>query len=144
VKLDPLEDEGRKLFFSSHREGGAGCFECHSGPHFSDFTFRNNGLQPAPDLNDLGRFGITGKEKDKFLFSTPSLRNVAITSPYMHDGRFENLTEVIEHYNNAAHETPTLDPKLKKKGLQLKATEKKALIAFLQTLTDPQFIDPSK
>ena len=144
VKLDPLEDEGRKLFFSSHRKGGAGCSECHSGPHFSDFTFRNNGLQPAPDLNDFGRFGITGKEKDKFLFSTPSLRNVAITSPYMHDGRFENLTEVIEHYNNAAHETSTLDPKIKKQGLQLKAAEKKALIAFLKTLTDPQFIDSSK
>jgi cytochrome c peroxidase len=85
-----------------------------------------------------------GKEKDKFLFSTPSLRNVAITSPYMHDGRFENLTEVIEHYNTKAHQTPTLDPALKKQGLQLKAKEKKALIAFLKTLTDPQFIEAAK
>ena len=144
VKLGPLEDEGRRLFFTSHQKGGAGCSECHSGPHFSDFTYRNNGLKPAPDLNDLGRYGVTGKLKDKFLFSTPSLRNIAITSPYMHDGRFENLTEVIEHYNTAAHQTPTLDPALKKQGLQLKANEKKAIIAFLQTLTDPQFIDAAK
>ena len=141
VKLDPLEDEGRRLFFTSHESGGTGCSECHSGPHFSDFTFRNNGLRPAPDLNDLGRYGVTGKEKDKLLFSTPSLRNVAITSPYMHDGRFKNLTEVIEHYNTALHQTSTLDPALKKQGLQLTAAEKRALLAFLQTLTDPQFIE---
>lgn len=144
IKLGPLEDEGRRLFFTSHEKGGAGCSTCHSGPHFSDFTFRNNGLRPAPDLNDLGRYGVTGKEEDKLLFSTPSLRNVGITSPYMHDGRFENLAEVIEHYNTKAHQTPTLDPALKKQGLQLRAKEKKALIAFLQTLTDPQFIDAAK
>ena len=144
VKLDPLEDEGRRLFFSSHTKGGAGCFQCHNGPHFSDFAYRNNGLKPALDLNDLGRYEVTGKEEDKFLFSTPSLRNIAITSPYMHDGRFKNLTEVINHYDTAAHQTRTLDPLIKKQGLRLKAEEKKALIAFLQTLTDPQFIDDAK
>ena len=144
VKLNPLEDKGRTLFFTSHEKGGAGCFECHSGPHFSDFAYRNNGLRPDQDLNDLGRYQITGKKKDKFLFSTPSLRNIAITSPYMHAGRFEKLTEVIEHYNNPAHQSPTLDPALKKLGLRLKAEEKKALISFLQTLTDPQFIDDAK
>jgi cytochrome c peroxidase len=62
----------------------------------------------------------------------------------MHDGRFENLTEVINHYDTAAHQTRTLDPLIKKQGLRLKAEEKKALIAFLQTLTDPQFIDDAK
>ena len=144
AKFTPLEDKGRKLFFSSHKNGGAGCFECHNGPHLRDFSYRNNGLKPARDLKDLGRYKVTGKEKDKYLFSTPSLRNIAITSPYMHDGRYEKLADVIEHYNTPLHQSPTLDPRLKKEGLGLNEEEKKALVAFLETLTDPQFIEETE
>ena len=144
AQLSPLEDKGRKLFFTSHQNDGAGCSECHSGPHFRDFSYRNNGLKPARDLNDLGRFKATGKEGDKLLFSTPTLRNIAITSPYMHDGRFEKLADVIDHYNSELHQSPTLDPRLKKRGLGLNEDEKKALIAFLETLTDPQFIEETE
>jgi cytochrome c peroxidase len=95
-------------------------------------------------LNDLGRYKITGNEEDKLLFATPSLRNIALTSPYMHDGRLEKLADVIEHYNSPLHQSPTLDPKLKKQGLELDDGEKKALTAFLETLTDPQFVEETE
>jgi cytochrome c peroxidase len=144
AQFSPLEDQGRKLFFTRHDKGGAGCFECHSGPHFSDFAYRNNGLKPARDLNDLGRYKITGNEKDKLLFATPSLRNIALTSPYMHDGSLEKLADVIEHYNSPLHQSPTLDPNLKNQGLELDDGEKKALTAFLETLTDPQFVEETE
>ena len=139
-KLSKLEESGRKLFFTTHDKGGAGCFQCHSGPHFSDFAYRNNGLPPAEDLNDLGRFKVTKKSKDKLLFSTPSLRNIALTSPYMHDGRFAKLENAVEHYNSKPHLSPTLDSQLKTGGLSLTKTEQEALVAFLETLTDPQFV----
>ncbi|MEN8775061.1 MAG: cytochrome c peroxidase [Akkermansiaceae bacterium] len=143
-KFTSLEDKGRKLFYTEHEKGGAGCFQCHGGPHFRDFDYRNNGLKTSRDLNDLGRHKITGKDEDKFLFSTPSLRNIALTSPYMHDGRFEKLADVIEHYNSELHQSPTLDPRLKKQGLGLDEVEKKALLAFLETLTDSQFIEETE
>ncbi len=135
----PEEEQGRKLFFTPHQEGGAGCFQCHSGAHFSDFKFRNNGLPLLEDLNDLGVFQVSGKEEDRLHFVTPSLRNIGITSPYMHDGRFAKLEDVIQHYDGPLAKTATLDPRLKAEGLNLKDEEKKALIAFLKTLSDPKF-----
>lgn len=134
-----LEEKGRKLFFKPHQQGGAGCFECHSGPHFTDFEYRNNGLSLVDDLRDFGVFKVTGNEEDKLKFVTPSLRNIAITEPYMHDGRLAKLEDVVKHYNSALHKSPTLDPKLKPEGLGLSQEDQAALVAFLKTLTDPKF-----
>lgn len=139
AELTPLEEEGRKLFFTPHLEGGAACFECHGGPHFSDFKFRNNGLPVMPDLKDFGRFEVTGKDEDRLLFSTPSLRNVAITPPYMHDGRFAKLEDAVAHYNKPPSRSPTLDSKLQADGLGMDHRQTAALVAFLRTLTDPQY-----
>ncbi len=139
AKLTPQEEAGRKLFFTPLQKGGAGCFECHSGPHFSDFDYRNNGLPIIEDLKDFGRFQVTGKKEDRLLFSTPSLRNIAITSPYMHDGRFAKLEEAVAHYNSPLHRSPTLDSKLKPNGLKFDDQKTAALVAFLRTLTDPQY-----
>lgn len=138
-KFSNLEERGRTLFFKPHQRGGAGCFECHSGPHFTDFEYRNNGLSLVDDLRDLGVFKVTGKEEDKLKFVTPSLRNIAITEPYMHDGRFPKLEDVVKHYNSPLHKSKTLDPKLKPKGLGLSKEDQAALVAFLKTLTDPKF-----
>lgn len=90
----------------------------------------------------LGLEKTTGRETDRRKFSTPSLRNIALTSPYMHDGRFETLEEVIDHYDSGLHRAPTLDPNLAKHprdGLGLSKDDKKALVAFLKSLSDPQF-----
>jgi len=136
AKLDPLETRGRKLFDTKPSKGGAGCFQCHSGSQFSDFEFRNNGLKHD---KDLGRHRVTEKDSDKGLFLTPSLRNVELTAPYMHDGRLETLEDVIKHYNGPLHKSPTLDKLLPAEGLKLSEADQKALIAFLKTLTDPQY-----
>jgi len=133
------EERGRKLFFTPHAKGGAGCFECHSGPNFSDHRFRNNGLPLIEDLDDQGVFQVTGKKEDKLKFATPSLRNIAITSPYMHDGRFAGLKEAVAHYNSPLHQSETLDERLKPDGLGLSEEDLAALVTFLETLTDPQF-----
>jgi cytochrome c peroxidase len=134
-----VEERGRMLFFTPHHKGGAGCFECHSGPNFSDHRFRNNGLRLIEDLDDQGVFQVTGKEEDKLKFATPSLRNIAITGPYMHDGRFAELKEAVAHYNSPLHQSATLDQKLKAGGLGLPQKDLAALVAFLETLTDPKF-----
>jgi cytochrome c peroxidase len=103
----------------------------------------NNGLTLR--AGDLGRLEVTQSESDRGKFKVPSLRNVALTAPYMHDGRFVTLEEVIEHYNGPMHRSPTLDPNLAKHpeaGLGLNAEDKAALVAFLKTLTDEQFVSP--
>jgi len=132
----PEEAQGQKLFFQKPSLGGAGCFQCHGGSQFSDFKFRNNGLEHT---EDLGRYQVTGKNSDKGLFQTPSLRNIELTAPYMHDGRFETLEEVIAHYNGPPHKHPTVDKLVPSKGLNLSPANQKALIAFLKTLTDPRY-----
>ena len=115
---------------------GADCFHCHGGALFTDHSFHNNGLTPT---EDVGLERTTGKETDRYKFSTPSLRNIALTAPYMHDGRFATLEEVIDHYNTPFERSPTLDPNLAKhpQGLGLSDEDKAALVAFLMTLSDP-------
>lgn len=140
-EFTPLEKRGHDLFFTPRPSGGAGCFQCHGGPEFTDHRFRNNGLKPASDLNDQGRFEVTGKEKDRLLFATPTLRNIALTAPYMHDGRFTKLPEAVAHYASPLHQSATLDPQLPPEGLGLAEKEQEALVAFLETLTDPRFVD---
>jgi cytochrome c peroxidase len=101
----------------------------------------NNGL--AEISSDLGRMEVTRNEADRGKFKVPSLRNVALTAPYMHDGRLATLEQVVDHYNSGVHRSPTLDPNLAKhpdSGLGLDAEDKAALVAFLRTLTDEQFV----
>lgn len=139
--LSPAEQRGFELFMTEFdpRTGqrGADCFHCHGGPLFTDHQFHNNGL-PLTGA-DQGRSNVTHAEADRGKFATPSLRNLARTAPYMHDGRFATLEEVVAHYNGPLEHGPTLDPNLAKHpagGLQLSAEDQAALVAFLRTLGD--------
>jgi cytochrome c peroxidase len=144
-KFSPNEQRGFELFSTEYdpRRGqfGADCFHCHGGPLFQSQSFANNGADGA--FKDLGREKVTGKASDRGKFSVPSLRNVELTAPYMHDGRFGTLEEVIEHYSTGIPRSPTLDPNLAKHpdgGVPLSADDKRALVAFLKTLTDARFL----
>ncbi|REA60121.1 cytochrome-c peroxidase [Dyadobacter luteus] len=125
------------------------CQGCHVGELFTDFDFHNNGLDT--DFSDaghegiyMGRFRITYDINDLGKFKTPSLRNVALTSPYMHNARFSTLEEVVEHYSSGIKGSVTLDPLLPRNGFKLSAQEQKQIIAFLHTLTDHTFISDQK
>ena len=115
------------------------CASCHTEPLFTDNSFHNNGLPIDPVLNDIGRMKITQNVADSMVFKTPSLRNVDVTAPYMHDGRFKTLKLVLAHYTNGIHTSSTLDPKLLN-GIALTPQEQNDIIRFLQTLTDYSFI----
>jgi cytochrome c peroxidase len=127
---------------------GADCFHCHphGGGRFTDGIMRNNGLDPESGWTDLGFFNVTGSPGDRAKFKTPTLRNVAVTGPYMHDGRFQTLAEVIDHYNSGGHPSPTIDPNMKftQGGLMLTPEKKAQLLAFLNTLTDWDFINDQR
>lgn len=148
--LSEAEKRGLQLFVTEFDPArglrGADCFHCHGGTLFTDHQFKNNGLDLIP--SDKGRMGVTGNAADLGKFKTPSLRNIAVTAPYMHDGRFQTLEEVVEHYNSGVQRSDTLDPNLAKHpntGLQLTSQEKSDLVAFLKTLTDEAFItEPAK
>ena len=148
AELTESEKRGLQLFVTEFdpKRGlrGADCFHCHGGTLFSSQPFANNGLALAND--DIGRMATTHNASDRGKFKTPSLRNVARTAPYMHDGRFATLEEVVEHYSSGVRRTSTLDPNLAKhpeSGLQLTAQEKTDLVAFLKTLTDESFLGGS-
>ncbi|MFT3947514.1 MAG: cytochrome c peroxidase [Agriterribacter sp.] len=133
------EEKGYKIFQQK-------CNSCHKEPLFTDNSFRNNGLIPAT-LDDKGRQLVTLKEQDAYTFKVPSLRNLAYTAPYMHDGRFYTLDAVLEHYNSKVQQSSTLDPLLKKEtvpGIRLTDEEKNYLLAFLKTLDDPSFLKDKK
>lgn len=118
------------------------CASCHSGALFTDQSYRNNGLK-INKFNDLGRAKITQNGADNYKFKVPSLRNVAVTAPYMHDGRFYTLNAVLQHYSHEILDSPTLDMELKKNqplGINLSENEKTKIIAFLKTLTDEEFL----
>ena len=161
-RLTADERAGRVLFFNHPGEGGnilargGSCDHCHNGNNYlftsTNFTapggltqYFNNGL---PVSADLGRFGVTGAAADRGKFRVPTLRNIALTAPYMHDGRFQTLEEVVDHYNEHI-DTNSADPILLLSNtpggtkLGLTAIEKRQLVAFLKTLTDSTFIqDP--
>ena len=144
AQLSDAEKRGFELFMTEYdprrEQFGADCFHCHGGALFQSQTFANNGLDAK--FTDLGRAKITGKDSDQGKFSTPSLRNIALTAPYMHDGRFATLEEVVEHYSTGVKRSATLDPNIAKHpdgGLHLQAEDKRALVAFLKTLTDEKF-----
>lgn len=131
---------GQQLFFTEK----ADCFHCHGTMLFTDNTPRNNGLDANPAA---GLMDATGNPKDLGKFKTPSLRNVELTAPYMHDGRFSTLEEVIDFYSGGVHNTATVDPLMvyaHNGGVTLTDPEKKALLAFLKTLTDYDYINNSE
>ncbi|WP_333474227.1 cytochrome-c peroxidase [Zunongwangia sp. HGR-M22] len=144
------EEEGGT--FSETEKLGLGIFKqkcatCHKMDLFTDDAFRNNGLPPYPGINDIGRAEVTGSAADNYKFKVPSLRNVAITAPYMHDGRFGSLESVLNFYDNGVQESETLDPILKQNnrlGIDLNSEEKAALIAFLNTLTDDEYLNDKR
>jgi cytochrome c peroxidase len=154
--LTPAEERGRQLFFTEYNEffpesSGADCAHCHSGTNFENDEYMNNGLDSDADFTDLGRYDVTGNDADKAKFKVTTLRNIAVTAPYMHDGRFNTLEEVVDHYNEGLHASSTLDPALASTmgtGLMLDEGDKADLIAFLHTLTDfsylnnPDYSDP--
>ncbi|MBO2010828.1 cytochrome-c peroxidase [Hymenobacter negativus] len=122
------------------------CASCHATDLFTDETYRNNGLD-ASFQADSGRAHITGRAADLGRFKVPSLRNIARTAPYMHDGRFATLPEVLAHYDHGVLASATLDPALRPAagplGIRLTTAEQADLIAFLHTLTDEEFLhDP--
>lgn len=123
------ENRGRHLFMTPVAEGGAGCAACHLPPSFALAPdARNNGLDPG----------------ETRLFKAPSLRNVGLTGPYMHDGRFSTLGEVVDFYDEGTQDGPALDPRLRQHGrpqrLGLTAADRAALVAFLMTLTDTALV----
>ncbi|MGV3525528.1 MAG: cytochrome-c peroxidase [Candidatus Sericytochromatia bacterium] len=129
--MSPAQVRGMELFFS----GRTRCATCHRGPTFSDRMFNNIGWgmdQPNPDL---GRFEVTNMPWDKGSFKTPTLLNVALTGPYMHDGRADSLEAVVEHYNRGGIANEALDPRIRPLGLT--PQEKTELVAFLRALSAP-------
>ncbi|MFZ4543374.1 MAG: cytochrome-c peroxidase [Saprospiraceae bacterium] len=126
------EMSGLKLFRSK-------CANCHKEPLFTDNTYRSNGLPANKRLDDKGRQVITGNENDIYKFKVPSLRNVELTFPYMHDGRFRNLKEVLNYYKNSAKHSNYAGDLVHNIG-ELSIEDVKALNAFLLTLTDKTFV----
>ena len=131
--LNAQEKKGLELFFSAKTN----CSSCHSGFNFTDYTFQNNGLYE--NYNDLGRMRFTNDSADLALFKVPSLRNVALSKPYMFNGQFTSLQEVLEHYNAGGQNHPNKSPKIS--PLNLNPTELKELEAFLSSLSDYEFIN---
>ena len=137
VQLSDAELRGYNLFIAK-------CNSCHKEPLFTDFAFRSNGMPINTFINDSGRAHITGLAQDKYKFKTPSLRNVALTKPYMHDGSLQTLNECLDHYTNPITNTVNLDPLLLPNGIPMTSQEKQDIIAFLNTLTDYEFINDKR
>jgi len=143
------ENLGKTLFLNIAPLGGLGCTTCHGTEAFiTPSKSTNNGLD-AESTTDLGVYESTGNPLDIGTFKTPSLRNVALRAPYMHDGRFATLEEVIEHYNSGIQAHPNLeivlkDPAGNPRRMNLSQEEKDALVAFLKTLTDEKFSEGEK
>lgn len=130
--MSPAALRGMDLFFSEEGD----CFHCHNGFNFTDNLFHNNGLDSV--FSDEGRYRVSGKDSEKGLFKTPTLRNLVFTNPYMHDGRIENLEGVVRHYNNGGLPSATRSPLMKK--LNLSNEDIYALVSFLEALSDSSFV----
>ena len=125
--ISEAAQRGRKLFFEKAR-----CNLCHFGTNFSDEKFHNIGIGWGGETVDVGRYHVTKDQKDIGAFKTPTLREITLTAPYMHDGSFGTLEEVVEHYNKGGVKNPFLDNQII--PLKLTDAEKKDLIAMLRTL----------
>lgn len=131
--LSEAEIRGMDLFFSNRTN----CSSCHSGFNFSSYAFENNGMYEK--YLDPGRLRFTGEENDRALFKIPTLRNVELTAPYMHDGSMKTLEQVVDHYNAGGEIHPNKSPKIRPLGLT--QTEKSELVQFLKSLTDETFVN---
>ena len=128
----PHENNGYALFQKN-------CSSCHSEPLFTNDDFRNNGLSVDTTLNDFGRYRVTKNPSDSLKFKVPTLRNIEFSYPYMHDGRFKKLSQVLNHYTDGIEKITTISTELQK-PIVLSSNEKVDLIAFLLTLTDKSFL----
>ena len=146
ITLTDDELEGYLMFVDAVPDlPDAECGHCHAEPLFTTFEFRNNGLEPIDGLEDFpdkGRGEVTGVLFDNGKFKIPTLFNAAISPPYMHDGRFNTLEEVMDHYNSGGHRQPNTDPLIRPLGLTEK--QKMQVIAFVRTLTDTAFLNNSE
>jgi cytochrome c peroxidase len=148
LSLTESEERGRKLFFTEYNAffpelSGADCAHCHTIPNFENAEFMNNGLDTDVNFKDFGREKVSNLASDRATFLIPSLRNIAQTAPYMHDGRFRTLEEVVEHYNSGVKMSSTVSPLILPtiaKGLRLDEQDKTDLVNFLKTLSDQNFL----
>lgn len=136
LKLNEMELKGLALFNQK-------CNSCHTAPLFTNNDFANNGMAADSVLKDMGRAKITGKQADEYRFSIPSLRNVEVSYPYMHDGRFSKLQQVVTHYQKLNKNNPDLSPSLRAIGV-ITDSNKIELVAFLKTLTDKSFLNDKR
>jgi cytochrome c peroxidase len=132
AKFTVQEKNGYKLFKKN-------CNTCHTEPLFSTYAFANNGLPIDTFLKDFGRMAVTKNKKDSLFFKIPSLRNIQYTAPYMHDGRFKRLQNVLNHYNTDFGKNRVIAKK-NQKSIELNSNEKVDIIAFLYTLSDRYFL----
>lgn len=148
IQLSASEERGRWLFFQEYNpffpeQSGADCAHCHSNLNFENDLYMNNGID-ASEFGDPGRALVTADPMDHGKMKVPSLRNIALTPPYMHDGRFRSLEDVLHHYNTGIQSSATLDPALAMtlpNGLLLSDQDIIDLVAFLHTLTDRDLIN---
>lgn len=132
VEFSEQENKGYALFKKN-------CSSCHTEPLFTNDDFKNNGIAIDTTLNDFGRYGVTKNPSDSLKFKVPTLRNIEFSYPYMHDGRFKKLSQVLTHYTSGIEKNKTLSSELQK-PIVLSANEKVDIIAFLLTLTDKSFL----
>jgi cytochrome c peroxidase len=140
--LSPQEYDGFETFYTERGD----CFHCHGYPLLTSNNFKNNGLDSSYSTINFGRYNVSHDSSDIGKFSTPTLRNIELTAPYMHDGRFATLEEVVEFYNSGVHwNSPNIDALMtkpaKQYGLNLTATQKTNLVLFLKTFTDTSYIN---
>lgn len=142
AQFTEAEQRGWSIFFDASSElPFSECGHCHIDPLFTNQEFHNNGIEPVKGLQafpDKGRGAISGYKYDNGKFRVPTLRNIELTAPYMHDGRFATLEEVIDHYISGGHFQENVSPNVRK--LQFSDSDKQDLIAFLKTLTDTTFV----
>ena len=138
TSLSPSELNGYAIYNSERGD----CFHCHGTLLFTDNLFHNNAIESAEPFLDNGLGYVTNNPSDNGKFKTPSLRNIEYSAPYMHDGRFTTLEQVLEHYNSGGHYTSTVDPLMKKIGIGLQLTNQELsdLLAFLKTLSDEDYV----
>lgn len=141
VQLSSIELDGLSNFENK-------CASCHTTDLFTDHTYRNNGLSVNPMLDDKGRFNLFENPEDLYKFRVPSLRNIEVTYPYMHDGRFSTLEAVLEFYDSGGTDNGNVDASLLRDdgtyGISLSQYEKESIIAFLKTLTDHEFLQDDR
>jgi len=150
AKYDRVK-QGKENFTSEEAQGMGlfqqKCASCHSGPLFSDESFRNTGMYYNMQFKDAGRYRVTLDQSDWMKFRVPGLRNVEYTAPYMHDGRFYTLKAVLDFYSDNVEDNPNLDSQLTQNGhvgIAMNAQEKQFIITFLKTLSDKNFINDPK